>query len=193
MQIPSSFYGLYKDVKFRCRKMVTGLVRGQTWYEVVNSQDTIDTETKSDLIVLHGPNPLLGGSPHFHCYLPLSYVLNASSEGKLPPEIEEEVFEASLQTAWGLLGLLSQTNVMWVYPQKRHQPFLSACIQFWDILVQEGNRYSNGSNTGQSLWTLHTNLKYVLANGGVSTELLNASLPAGGLMALATLVRSPLL
>lgn len=188
MQIPSSFYGLYKDIKSRCRKMATGLKHCQTWNEVINYQDTIDTKTNSGLIVLHGPSPLLGGSPHFHCYLPLSYIFNVSSDRKLPPEIEEELFAASLQTAWGLLGLLSQTNVMWLYPQERHQPFLSACLQFWDIMAQEGNRYSNGSNTGQSLWTVNTNLKYVLANGGVSTEILNAPLPDGGLMALTTLV-----
>jgi len=107
-----------------------------------------------------------------------------SSEGKLPLEIEEQVFTASLQTPWGLLGLLSQTNVIWVYPQQRYQPFLQASILFWDILYQEGNRYSNGSNNGENLWTIHTNLKYVLANLGVSQERLNQPLPSGGLKAL---------
>lgn len=188
MQIPSFFYGFYKDVKFRCRKIVTGLKCGQTWNEVINAKDTIDTENNSGLIVLHGPSPLLGSNSHFHCYLPLSYIFNVSSERNLPPEIKEEIFASSLQTSWGMLGLISQINVMWIYPQEKHQTFLKACLEFWDLLDQEGARYSNGSNHGQSLWTLHSNIKYVLANSGVSTERLNAPLPAGELKTLIQLV-----
>jgi len=181
VQIPASVYGLFKDVKPRCRKIVTSLRRGRTWHEAISAEDTIDTATQSGLIVLHGPSPLLGGDPHFHCYLPLSLVLKAGSEGCFSSDIEDQVFETSLQTAWGLLGLLSQTNVMWVYPTNRHQPFLQACCKFWDTLELEGNRYSNGSNIGQSLWAEHTTLKYVLANRGVSQDILNAPLPAGGI------------
>ena len=187
MQIPSSLYGFYKDVKPRCRKIVTSLVRGQTWDEAVGAQDMIDTADTSGLLVLHGPSPLLGGTPHFQCYLFLTHILDAGSKGRLLPNIEDEVFEASLQTAWGVLGLLSQTNVMWVYPPERHQPFLEACLEFWDTLDREGNRYTNGSNIGQSLWVEHTNIKYVLANMGVSTDVLNSPLPTGGLASVAAL------
>jgi hypothetical protein len=189
VQIPSSLYGFYKDVKSRCRKMVTSLARGQTWDEAVGAQDTIDTVDTSGLLVLHGPSRLLGGTPHFHCYLPLNHVLNAGSEGRLSPNIEDEVFEASLQTAWGVLGLLSQTNLMWVYPPERHQPILMACLQFWDTLDREGNRYTNGSDIGQRLWVEHTNIKYVLANMGVSADVLNSPLPTGGLAIVAMLAQ----
>lgn len=165
--------------------MLTSLACGKTWHEVAGAEDTIDTADRPGLIVLHGPSPILGGSPHFYCYLPLTNILQAVLEERLPSDIEEKVFEASLQTPWGVLGLLSQTNVMWIYPPKRHQPMLTACLQFWDTLNREGDRYTNGSNTGQNLWAEHTNLKYVLANMGISTDVLSAPLPDGGVAALA--------
>jgi hypothetical protein len=189
VQIPASIYGFYKDVNSRCRKIVTSLSHGRIWREAIGAEDTIDTATKPGLIVLHGPSPLLSGEPHFHCYLVLAHIFNAVTKGRLSSSIEEQVFEESLQTPWGLLGLLSQKNVMWVYPQNRHQPFLQACLNLWDRLEQEGNRYSNGSNTGQTLWAEHTNIKYVLANMGVSIDVLNSPLPAGGLVEVAKLVQ----
>jgi hypothetical protein len=186
MQIPSFFYGLYKDVKYRCRKMVTSLARGQTWYEAMHVEEMIDTENHPGLIVLDSPSPLLGGSPHFHCYVPLMQIFDAASDGKIPIETKEKIFEASLQSTWGLLSLLSQNNCIWVYHQEKREPFLQACIKFWDTLVQNGDVYSNGSTTGESLWYINTNLKYVLANKGVSTSVLTSPLPAGGLLTLVT-------
>jgi|GEM_PF-6074327 len=184
MRIPAFFYGFTKDVKSRCRSMVYRLRNGATWNDAVEAHAMIETKHHEGLILLHGTNPLLAGSLHFHCYLPLSYVSNLTSAGQLAPEIEEKIFVGSLQVAWGLLGLFSQTNVMWVYPQQRHSPFLQASVLFWEMLAQEGNHYSNGSTQGENLWTLHTNLKYILANADVSQQKLNQPLPSEGLKGL---------
>ena len=96
-----------------------------------------DTDKEPGLIVLNGPSPLLGGIPHFHCYLPLTMISEAISQKRLLPDIEGEIFEASLQTAWGVLGFLSPANLMWVYPQERHRPLLQASLNFGMSLMQK--------------------------------------------------------
>ncbi|WP_218082116.1 hypothetical protein [Anthocerotibacter panamensis] len=202
VQVPSCFYGRYSEVKSRCKKAVTALKRGKTWEEAVDTSSMVDTIATPGLIVLDGPSSLVGGTLNFHCYPLLSQVQAAITEKRLLPEVEETIFRASLQTVWGVLGLIAQTNVMWfailhltpeyhIQPLKeRYQPFLDAVLKFWDELYAEGERYTNGSNTGTDLWSNSSNLKYVLANMGVPTELLQAPLPMGGIETLLSYIKS---
>jgi hypothetical protein len=164
--------------------MVTSVKRGRTWSDTVAVGSMIDTTEVPGLLVLNGPSPLIGGASHFQCYLPLLEVEKALIEERLSPDVGKKIFEESLQTAWGTLGLLSPANVMWVASPERYKPLLNAAIQFWDMLYAEGDRYSVGLETGQDLWSIHTNLKYVLANMGISPAILKAPLPMGGLEAL---------
>ena len=82
-----------------------------------------------------------------------------------PVRITDAIFEASLQTPWGILGLLSSDNQTWLIPRERHQPFLKATLAFWDELDAIGPRYYVVGQS-QRLWTLPNNLHYVLANMG---------------------------
>ena len=184
MDIPSSLYGRYSEVKPRMRKIVMALKRGVDWNTAVGVANMCDTDNVLGLIILNGPSPLLGGTPHFHCYLPLTMISEAISHKRLLPDIEDKIFEASLETAWGVLGLLSPANLMWVYPQERHRPLLGASLRFWDVLDAEGERYTVGLNEGKRLWSIHSNLKYVLANMGVPSHILNSPLPPQGLVSL---------
>lgn len=183
MHIPSSFYGLYRNVKPRCRRIVTKLARGEALNDVIGADDTIDTATQPGMLVLEGPSPLLGGQPHFHCYLLHFQIKEAQFEGRLNADMVEEIFNASLQTEWGVLGLIAYQSTMWFAPPEkwrstRYQPMLKACLQFWDTFEREGERYSGGSNSSKNLWNLPNTIRYILANMGVSKAVLKAPLPA---------------
>jgi hypothetical protein len=188
MLFPEFEYGIYKDVLAGCRKKVTALSRGKTWEEVT-SGSRVDTHTLPGLIVLHGPSPLLGGTPQFHAFTLLMVIEDAFYKGRLQAPVIESIFERSLGSTWSLVGLLAERNMMWVYPESRRKPLLDACLHFWDELVAEGARYTSGSTTGATLWDLHSNLKMILSNLGVPTPVLNAPLPGGDLRSILAYVK----
>lgn len=183
MNVPMLYYGPYKEVLPRCRKIVTGLRRSGCWSDLIGSP-MAGTASISGLLLVDGPSPLVGGESNFHCYLLHKVLLTAFLDEKLTPAVEEQIFVASLQTSWGTLGLLSEANTMWLRSPSRHRPLLNATLRFWDELYAEGERYSNGSTCGQDLWSLNTNLKFVLANLGVEMSILTAPFPPCGLHSL---------
>jgi len=188
MKIPSLLFGRFSSVRSRCRKVLRAVAAGATWNDAISVDGMADTQLVPGLLVLHGPSPLLGGEPHYHCYLPWSLLGDEKLRSSLPAISEDHVFDASLEIDWGTLGLLGQRNVMWIVPPARHRPFLEAVLRHWPTLYGEGVRYTAGSTAGQDLWSVHTNLKYVLANHGVALETLSAPLPPGGLAEVLTLV-----
>jgi hypothetical protein len=183
MQFPAAFYGQFKEVKPRAGKIVTQLKRGTAWPEAALANGMVDSGAVPGLFVLNGPSPLLGGDPHFQCFLALFSVRQASFDGRLPSEMEDEVFAQALVSAWGTLSALAPANVGWISPE-RFRPVLLAALKFWDVFEAEGDRYTVGSNTGQSLWAVPNNVKYVLSNMGVGTPDLKAPLPPRGLAGL---------
>lgn len=189
MLLPDFQYGLFKDVKSRCRKLVTALARGATWSEMTTGP-MIDVADQTGLIVLHGPSPLLSSSPHFHVFLLHMLILDAQAEGRLTLDTVGSIFEQSLASVWSMLALLGQANVMWVYPSERHRPLLEACLHSWNELDGVGPRYSAGAHEGSRLWSLHSNLKYVLANLGVGAQVLSAPLPNGELQSLVAQIQA---
>jgi hypothetical protein len=150
----------------------------------------VDTADVPGLLLLSPPPPLLAAEPHWHCHLPHLVFLEAVDAGRLPTTAEAEAFEAGLLRPWTVLGLLAPINRMWVFPPERRLPLLRAAAACWATLDGEGERYSVGSTAGQRLWSLGTNLKYILSNLGVSNETLAAPLPAGGLGELLALIPS---
>jgi hypothetical protein len=176
MQVPSVIYGTYKEVNARLRKKVTRLRRGESWSDLMTEDGLTDTNGRVGLLVLNGPSPLLGGLPNFHCFLPLSILSENLFAGRLSSVTEEEIFESSLRSPWGILSLLSPANQAWVFPTTRHHPMLLAACGSWEILAREGERYTVGSATGRGLWLIGSNVKYVLANLGVPVAVLKAPL-----------------
>lgn len=211
MQVPTFFYGYHKSVKSDCKKLVKQLLRGDDWGDLMSSQVMIDTKESSGLIVLRGPDPLIDSyGPQFHWYVLLDEIYTASAQDvrsrpklyKQPVTIEMKdlIFNDCLQRDWGTLGLISYENVgFFLYSEtpggrqkryERYKAFLIACSKYWNTFISEGSRYSDGSSKGEDLWSLHTTLKYVLANMGVSVEVLNSPLPAGGLEEVLALVQA---
>ena len=177
MEIPALFHGLYDEVASRCDGVVERLAAGESWSDVIRGP-MLDTHQSSGLLILNGPSPLLGGSPHFHCYLPHFRIRDAIGRAQLRSGADAVTFNASLQSASGILGLLSPANVMWVHSRERYVPFLKASLRYWELLAGEGPRYSTGLPTGESFSIVQNNVRFVLANLGVPTAVAGGPLSA---------------
>ncbi len=191
MLIPRLLYGRYSEVKARSAKVVTALARGRSWEEAFGTTDLVDTATTPGLVVVDGPSPLVGGAPHFNCYVPWKQLPEAIWKGRIAKEQEEQLFERSLAAPWSLLGLFGQHP--WIWPEHRRRPFLHAALAAWNEIASVGPRFSDGSNDGSDLWSVANTIKFVLANMGLSNDTLRAPLPPGGLAALVAIAerRSP--
>lgn len=183
MDIPALLYGASREIKSRVRKVITALKRGVPWHEAIGGNQMLDTAKQEGLIVLDGPSSLASEERHFHCYALLSVIEQDLYKGAVSSEFAREAFQASLESAWGLLGLFGRNQAIWVTPEERRRPFLDATQRFWDQMWAEGERYTSGSTTGENIWSIPSGLHYVLANMGVSKDTLKAPLPAGGLPA----------
>lgn len=170
MLIPSTFYGLYREVKPRCRKIVTKLKRGATW-EAVFAEDTyLDTQMHPNShIVTSGPNPSYGFEPHFHCYVLHREIHLAIIYRKMSLERYEDIFTASLKTPWGLIGLFDPEPSGWLrrFPggiiiEDRLSLFLSACLEIWDIFDAEGRKYGTYCNK-ETIWSHHCTFNLFLS------------------------------
>jgi hypothetical protein len=185
MILPKIIYGIYSEVNKEVRKAVNRILKGAPLEEVLGSQDWMDTTEAEGLCIMQGPNPLLGGSPHYQIWLPWSQILNASLKEKISLKQEQEIFDVSLKYSWSVLGLLAQGNQFWLAPPHRHRPFLDGVIKFWVQYQAVGPRFTTGLNTGAELWAIPNTLKYVLANIGVPAEKLSLPLDKGDLKAFA--------
>jgi hypothetical protein len=190
MLLPAVQYGPWSVVKKRMRTIISQLKRGQELDEVMTRDGMLDTSDHPGMLVLAG---LVQGSvPNFHCFMPWrkawEVLFDLRTTPISPAPTEDAVFEASLRTSWGLLGLLASDNQSWLYPTARHEPFLHAVLAAWSELDAVGARYCS-TFYGRPLWSVHSNLHYVLGNMGVPTEILRSPLPAEGPRALLRYVR----
>ena len=172
------------------RKVITQLKRGAGLIEVMTHEGMLDTAEHPGMLVMI--KRATGPVPHFHCFafwrLAWQTFFDVRAE-PVPDHVSDAVFAESLQTPWGILGLLSSDNQPWLYPTERHQPFLYAVLSAWDELYAVGPRYFVVGQ-GERLWQIHNNLHYVLANMGVPDDVLGAPLPAGGPRALLRYARA---
>ncbi|WP_218082114.1 hypothetical protein [Anthocerotibacter panamensis] len=180
MQIPSFFYGLYPEVQERCQLVVRQLAQGHSWENTIDTDHLLDTATTPGLLMLHGPTSLYSNVPNFHCYPLWRTIKTTIADGRLPLELEEPIFQASLETAWGTLGLLCYYNANWTAPPHRYQPFLDAVLRFWDTLYAEGARYSTGIEQGEYLHRTSTNIHSLMGDIGVPDAILYTHLTAEG-------------
>lgn len=191
MLIPAAIVGDYATAKREVKKAVSRFRQGSGWNEALTFDGTVDTRDVPGLILLDGPNPLLGRDQHIHAYLPLSLLTAAFASRRIPREQGDLVYQESLAAVDGIVGLLAPANQAWVYPPDRHKPFLNAVSAAWPTLEAEGERFSVGMATGSPLWSLPSNLKFVLARRGVDVPVLNSPLPARGIDALISGLQFP--
>jgi len=191
MLLPAIQYGPWSVVKKRMRTVISQLKRGKDLGEVMTRDGMLDTSESPGMLVLSGI--VVGPAPNFHCFMPWRKAVDALFDPNtpaVPTPIEDAVFEASLRTSWGVLGLLASDSHSWLIPTTRHEPFLHAALATWNELDAVGARYCY-SSYGERLWSVHNNLHYVLANMGVPDEILSAPLPPEGPRALLRYIRPP--
>ncbi|HWO19806.1 MAG TPA: hypothetical protein VNO30_13565 [Kofleriaceae bacterium] len=189
MLLPAIQYGPWREVKKRMRTVISQLKRGKDIGEVMLRDGLIESSEHPGMLVLSGI--MTGPVPHFHCFMPWKKawdeLFDLRTTPTSPAPIEDAIFEASLQTPWGLLGLIAHDSNSWMIPT-RYEPFLHAVLGAWSELDAVGDRYCV-SFYGRRLWSAPNNLHYVLGNMGVPLDLLNAPLPAEGPRALLRYVR----
>jgi hypothetical protein len=168
MRFPVLLHGVYADVLARCRVAARQIGRGES-VAAAAGDDWSSPHELEGLVVLHGPSPLLADSAQLHAYLLLLTLEKALASKDDRGEVEQRVFEESLEEPWSLLGLMSFANQVWLYSPARHLPFLRAVSAQVDDLLALDGRYSAGSTEGAALWDIPSNIKYVLANVGVGT------------------------
>lgn len=189
MLLPAIQYGPWSVVKKRMRTVISQLKRGKDIREVMLRDGLIESSEHPGMLVLAGI--MMGPVPHFHCFTPWKKawyeLFDLRTTPTSPSPIEDAIFEASLETPWGLLGLIAHDCNSWMTPA-RYEPFLHAVLGAWSELDAVGPRYYSAVH-GRPLWSVPNNLHYVLGNMGVPLELLNAPLPAEGPRALLRYVR----
>ena len=178
MMLPAMFYGLYRDVKKETSKVVTQMRRGKDWIALVEAGGMLDPETTPGMIVLDGPSPIIGGSPHFQAWLLWSQL--ERREETISSDLCQQVFEQSLTRPWATLGLVAIGNSFWFIERKRLRPFLRAIRQYWELFAAVGCRYTDGSSWPVELWSLPNGVSHVLAKLGIPNEKLD-HLPPGGI------------
>jgi hypothetical protein len=185
MLLPAIQYGPWSAVKKRMRTVVSQLKRGNDIGEVMTRDGMLDPSECPGMLVLSGI--MTGPAPNFHCFMPWKMawgpLFDLRTTPTSPAPVEDAIFEASIRTPWGILGLLASESRSWLYPTSRHEPFLHAVVAVWSELDAVGSRYYVAVQ-GERLWSVPNNLHYVLANMGVPTEILRAPLPAEGPRAL---------
>ena len=189
MQLPAIQYGDWKTVKKRMARVVTQLKRGADLVEVMTADGMLDTATTPGMLIITGIQ--VGTVPNFHCFAPWKLAWDAfaaADDSDAFAVVEDAIFEVSLRTLWGVLGLLASENQFWLIPESRHRKLLQAALEVWPELDAVGARYY-GAIQGRRLWDIPNNLKYVMANLGVPTDVLRAPLPPEGPLALLRYVR----
>lgn len=114
MQIPSVLFGLYRDVKPQCSKLLTRFLRGETWNDLFIGEPYIDTADQPGCIALDYAHPLLSSKPHFHCRLLFNQAPDriwkaATSDSKKRENwqaLQARIFSEAIQFPWSLAVLM---------------------------------------------------------------------------------------
>ena len=123
MLVPAFLHGLFRDVKAACRRKVTQLKRGAEWADLAG--DLVDTRDHEGLLVLDGPSPLMGGTPHFH-FFAMAQAIENDVPFRLPESVFTMLFEPMIHTNWGLLVPAGQWGYPFLFP-----PGISSAICIW--------------------------------------------------------------
>ena len=177
MQLPTLFYGRYRDVKRDIDHVVRRLARGDDWIDLVEQEGFVDVETSPGYILVAGPSAIFGSESHFQAWLLWSRVRDTARS--IHSDLVQQVFEQSLTRSWATLGLVARGNTFWLYPHERFRPFLQAVREYWAEYSAVGARYTDGVDWGEELCNLPNSVGYVLANLRVARADYDALLPQG--------------
>lgn len=183
MKLPAIQYGAWREVRPRMKKLITRVVRhGASFVDEMTRDGMIDVDDHPEEIDL-GRIPH-GAAVRFYAHQPLLMLSNGLPWNDL--NVERRIFDESLTTTWGVLGLLSQAGKLWVHQLRDRWPALCDAIdRSWSELASVGARYAV-TDEMERLWSITGPLQYVLIHSGVPEEVIlkRAPLPPGGPIAL---------
>ena len=166
MKLPAFLYGLYRDVKPQCQRLITAIRRGVHIGEF--SDEVMNTDGASGHIVLDGPAPNLGDAPHFHVFAPARAVVLSN---RLTEQQQCAAADEFLGHSWGILSLLGQTGYQFVNDSEFRVALVRAVLTHWNEFVAVGPRYSTGTQVADEIWrTPLSSLFFALAQMGITRE-----------------------
>jgi hypothetical protein len=180
MELPTLLYGQQTDVRKRCQSLVKQLGRGERYLDLMGSTRSADS-LSGNLVVVGGSGRGSLPGVHLHCYRITYDVLGAVVAGKLSEQVEEEVMQASLASAWGVTTLLGGSMRL-MLRREWASAFLRAVRAYWDELIAVGPRYAYFTLPATELWLLPTSIQEALGTVGVPFERLQGGLTRAGLL-----------
>ncbi len=177
MKIPSMLYGRPGAVKSRAKKKVREVVAARE-FERLDCGPFVDTNDVEGLLLVRSERFQAPGE-HFHCYALTSAIFDLVSASEMFATMDAWM-KWSLLDAWRFLGVLDDltTNAL---NQNRSLlfPYVEAAVRFWPEFKMEGRRYGPTLDQPMGAWDVMRNLKYALANLGLTADELRAEPPDG--------------
>ena len=208
MIIPSAMLGSYAQISKKSQKIMALVRAGVVWEDAMiehGSDNTwLETSTTSALISLHfetNKSEKMFYVNAFAWAVRDDLDLMASAQ---PPEanldyeyleqlnLQEQIFQESLKTPWGMLFLSvypwsTKTKLVKMVgsdlfkPEQLHdtsrmKAYLQAMVMHWDEIALLGQRYCTLSGSREFFWNCPTSLQFCLFQLGVPRERVDATL-----------------
>jgi hypothetical protein len=178
MLIPSIFYGHYPEVQKRVRNASNRIAKGEALEAVLTSDGMLDTATTPGFITFEPVDKSYDKSPGFHTF-PLCRILkDLYHDKKISDELEESIYQALLETDWGILMLIGRYSAQaWLASPapkpERFRSFAQVAIQIQDEFTAIGERFEPQNYRGRSFWDISHGIMFAIANLGISTDDIN--------------------
>jgi hypothetical protein len=180
MLLPNFIYGKNKEVEKRCEKLGKTVTSCQEYLEKMLSSGMRDTSADAgELLVLHGPSPMLSKVTCYQLYCPLDMIWRKHEPGLASSQMISDIFQESLKTAWGTLLLTPPLGRFWMQDDARRRAYVRALFAHWEEIDPLGPRFSFGGHTGEPLLSLPTMIQTAigLVRGMSSAEAARADWP----------------
>jgi len=180
MQVPSIFYGSYRDVRKATKPLAQAFIEGGPVLALVEA--TVETQALSGVLILDEPQPVLCTGPHFFFDTVASWLLKL--QGRVDPKAWTRFYEWALSQPGNFLTVLGQTGVAHMFEDSKYPSlFVRAGLRFWTELAAEGPRYVVRVSPGvsQDLWTVPNGVRRAMMNLSGRSDWVFDPLPPGGL------------
>jgi hypothetical protein len=105
--LPSACYGTWRSVRTRTQTVARRLAKGSTWAEAL-ADDWMRVDANQALLVIDGPDPLLGHGEHFLIFGLCRAMVELALDRQIPEHRREPLVHEMLTTPWGVLSMMGQ-------------------------------------------------------------------------------------
>jgi len=180
MQVPSIFYGSYRDVRKATKPLAQAFIEGVPVEALVEA--AVETQALPGVLILDEPHAVLCSGPHFFFETVASWLLKL--QGRVESKAWTRFYEWALSQPGNFPAVLGQMSVAYMFDDPRYQSrFIQAGLRFWNELAAEGPRYVMRGSPGvsQDLWTVPNGIKRAMVALSGRSDWVFDPLPPGGL------------